>query len=88
MTKKAASFEDALAELEEIIGHLEGDELTLDSALAYFEKGIALLRQCDAQLKRADGKLRELLKGENGEFVEKVLGVNLGSVLGAEQFDE
>jgi exodeoxyribonuclease VII small subunit len=85
--KKAPTFEEALAELEQTIDKLEGSELTLDTALAYFEKGVGLIRICDEQLKRADGKLKELLKGENGEFIERVIGVNLSSVLGGEDLD-
>ena len=85
--KKTPTFEEALAELEETIAKLEDGELTLDTALAYFERGVGLIRTCDEQLRRADGKLRELLKGENGEFIERVIGVSLSSVLGGEEPD-
>jgi len=88
MTKKNQTFEEALGQLEELTGKLEGDELTLESALAYFEQGIGLVRFCGEQLKKADGRLKELLKGENGEFIEKVIGASLGMVLGEEDFDE
>lgn len=81
--KEKQSFEKCLAELEKIIEKLEGDTITLDSALAYFEHGISLMRACDAHLKGAEGKLRELLKGENGEFVEKALGMSIDNGNGA-----
>jgi exonuclease VII small subunit len=32
------------------------------------------MRICDTHLKSAEGKLKQLLKGENGEFIEKILG--------------
>ena len=86
--KPIESFESNLAGLEEIIEKLESEGLTLDKALLYFEKGIQHIRACDAQLKKADGTLKELLKGENGKFVEKVLGVDLSSALGGEQLDD
>ena len=35
------------------------------------------MRVCDTHLKSAEGKLRELTKGENGEFIEKLLGAHI-----------
>lgn len=87
MKNKEQTFEEALAELENSIDKLESDDLTLEKALAYFEKGIGFIRRCDEHLKKADGSLRELLKDENGQIVEKIIGVNLGSVLGGEEFN-
>jgi exodeoxyribonuclease VII small subunit len=75
VSKKQLTFEEALKEMEGIIELLERDDLTLSDALAHFERGVALMRVCDAHLKSAEGKLTELTKGENGEFVERLLGV-------------
>ena len=80
----APSFESALSELESIIEHLESEELTLDSALSYFERGISLMRICDAHLNLARGKITELFRGEDGAFAEKVLGASLESFLNQE----
>jgi exodeoxyribonuclease VII small subunit len=77
--KSDMSFETALKELEKIIAKLESPDLTLTSALEHFEKGVALMKTCDSQLKSAEGKLKELLSGKDGEFIEKVLGVSDGS---------
>jgi len=68
------SFEVGLTKLEEIIGQLDNGDLTLDQALVLFEQGISLLRTCDGHLKNAQGRITELLKGENGEYVEKCSG--------------
>lgn len=87
-TKKKQSFEESLEALEAIIEKLEGEDLALDEALDYFEKGVKLMRACDEHLRGAEGKLKELLKGEDGQFVEKVLGINLESVVGEQDFDE
>ncbi|MFP4012771.1 MAG: exodeoxyribonuclease VII small subunit [Chitinispirillaceae bacterium] len=88
-TKKANNhtFEEALAELENVIEQLEREDLTLDKALLHFENGIRLMRHCDTHLKSAQGKLKELLKGEDGEFITKVLGVTLESFIGGEETD-
>ncbi len=88
MPKKELSYEEAIAKLEANIEKLEGDQLTLEQALAYFEEGIGLIRHCEARLRTAEGKLRELLDGEDGELVEKVIGPDLKSLLGGEPSDE
>lgn len=79
------TFEEALENLEKIIIELERDDLTLDNALYFFEKGIHLVRRCDTHLKNAQGRIRELFKGENGEFVEKILGMTLESFSGEDE---
>ena len=82
MPPKKQTFEQALSELETIIEKLETDSVTLDDALGYFEKGIHCMRVCDGHLSRAQGTIRELLKGESGEYVERILGTT------AEQWKE
>ena len=82
------SFEAALAQLEKTIEQLEAADLTLDKSLCLFEQGIGLIHACDAQLKKAKGKVTELLKGENGEYVEKVLGTTLESFITQEEPNE
>jgi exodeoxyribonuclease VII small subunit len=85
---RGPTFEAGLTELEEIIGRLESGDLTLDRALGLFEQGIALLRICDGHLKNARGRITELSRGENGEYVEKVLGATLDSFIAKEKNDE
>jgi exodeoxyribonuclease VII small subunit len=82
------SFEDALAELEKTVEQLEKENLTLDDSLRLFEKGIGLIRACDEYLKKAKGKVTELLKNDNGTYVEKVLGATLESFIAREQNNE
>jgi len=85
---KEPTFEAALDKLEKAVAKLEGGELTLEQALAYFEEGIGLIRRCESHLRRAEGKLRELLEGENGELIERVAGSDLSSLLGGEPSDD
>jgi exodeoxyribonuclease VII small subunit len=86
--KNKRTFEEAIRELESIIARLEGDDLTLDDALQFFEQGVGLMRTCDTHLKGAEGKLRELLKGENGEFIEKLLGPAIDAIAGGEDIND
>ncbi len=75
------TFETAISELENIVHELERDDLTLENALVNFERGIYLMRACDTRLNQVRGRIIQLLKGENGEFVEKVLGPSLEAFL-------
>ncbi len=61
------SFEAALAELEETVGRLEAGDLTLESALALFERGQQLASHCNRQLEQATLRV-EMLTAE-GEIV-------------------
>ena len=53
-------FEKALAELDRILRELEDGTTTLEDALARYERGVGLVRQCYAQLQSAEQKIRLL----------------------------
>lgn len=55
-------FEEALAELERVVGDLEGGDLGLEEALSRYESGVTRLRQCHQQLEAAARKV-EVLSG-------------------------
>lgn len=65
-----------MKELEKIVSRLESPDLTLTNALENFEKGVALMKTCDSHLKTAEGKLKELISGEDGEFIERILNAS------------
>jgi exodeoxyribonuclease VII small subunit len=60
------SFEQALAELEQILRDLEDGTTTLDESLARYERGVGLLKSCYAQLLAAEQKIA-LLAGLDGD---------------------
>jgi exodeoxyribonuclease VII small subunit len=62
MPKKSqeTSFEQLYTELEATIDKLEAGNLSLDEALALYERGIDLAKQCSAMLDRAELKIQEL----------------------------
>ena len=62
------AFEQDLARLEEIVGRLEGDELTLDAALALFQEGVERLRAAAAELARAEAQVKLLVEQSDGTF--------------------
>jgi len=57
-----ATFEEAQAELEQIVTRLEQGEASLDEALALWERGEALYAFCRAKLDAAQGKVEELAR--------------------------
>lgn len=65
MVKKAASteklnYEQALAELEEIITSLENEPSGLEKSVGMFERGKALIQHCQKLLDSAELKVRQL----------------------------
>lgn len=55
-----------MAELEAVVHDLEGGDVTLEQALARYETGVTLLKQCYDQLRNAEQKVF-LLTGEDGD---------------------
>jgi len=55
-------FEDALKELEAIVGKLEGGKLGLEESLEQYEQGVTHLKQCYQQLRHAERRI-ELVSG-------------------------
>jgi exodeoxyribonuclease VII small subunit len=54
-------FSEALAELETIVAALEGGQLDLEDSLARYERGVALLRGCQAKLGEAEQRVTMLM---------------------------
>jgi exodeoxyribonuclease VII small subunit len=62
------SYEQAFAELEDIVSALESDEHALEQALSLFERGQSLARHCAALLEQADLKVQQLSGEELIDF--------------------
>jgi exodeoxyribonuclease VII small subunit len=60
--KNLGQLEKSLAELEALVERLESGELSLQQALAEFERGVKLTRLCQSALKEAELKVEILLK--------------------------
>ncbi|HEY7906429.1 MAG TPA: exodeoxyribonuclease VII small subunit [Wenzhouxiangella sp.] len=54
-------FEKTLAELDALVQRMEAGELPLAQAMAEFERGIQLTRQCQAHLETARAQVAALL---------------------------
>jgi exodeoxyribonuclease VII small subunit len=64
---KSMSFEDALRELELVVGKLERGEVPLDESIALYERGAALKKRCEAKLKEAEEKVAKLTLDGDGQ---------------------
>lgn len=69
------SFEQALQELEAIVGGLEQGDVPLDQSISKYERGEALRKHCQKLLQDAEAK------------VEKIKVNNAGKASGAEPLD-
>ncbi len=54
------SYEQAFAELEEIVYGLETNQKSLEEAIALFERGQALAKHCASLLDQAELRVRQL----------------------------
>lgn len=71
MTRPAPAtqtFEAAMAELETIVRQMEAGELPLEQALEHYQRGAALLRQCQDKLDAAGQQVRML----EGDFLVRL----------------
>lgn len=66
---KQATFEESLAQLERAVEELETGTLSLDQALASFEKGVKHAARCQSLLKQAENRVELLLQSEDGSAV-------------------
>ncbi len=60
------SFEEAMAELEAVVGKLERGDVPLEDSIALYERGAALKKHCEAKLKEAEEKIEAITLGEDG----------------------
>ena len=60
------SFEDALAELERIVATLEKGQAPLEESIRLYERGEALKKHCETQLKSAESRIEKITLGADG----------------------
>ncbi len=60
------SFEQAMAELEHVLGQLERGDVALDQSIALYERGAALKARCETKLKEAEEKVAAITLDADG----------------------
>jgi len=62
------SFEEAIAELEQILSQMEASQVGLEESLAKYERGTFLIRHCRGILGAAEKQIEILSKAEDGSL--------------------
>jgi exodeoxyribonuclease VII small subunit len=65
------TYEEALAELEEIVALLEGEQSQLEDAIKLFERGQALASRCGVLLEAAELKVKQVVGEDVVDFEEE-----------------
>ena len=60
------TFEDAMRELEAVVDQLERGDVALDASIALYERGAALKKRCEEELKRAEEKVAAITLDADG----------------------
>jgi exodeoxyribonuclease VII small subunit len=60
------SFEQALAELEKIVGELESGQAPLERSIEMYERGAALKAHCEKRLEAARLRVEKIVMGPQG----------------------
>lgn len=58
-----ASFEQAMAELAQLVAQMEAGALPLEASVAAYQRGSELVKYCAAQLDKVDNQVK-VLEGE------------------------
>ena len=61
------SFEEAMAELERVVGQLDSGNVDLEKSIALYERGAALKAHCETKLKAAEEKVAQITLDANGQ---------------------
>lgn len=73
MTKSAKtatpkSFESALTELEQVVADMEAGQMPLEQSLTAYQRGMELLKHCQATLSDAQQQVKILEAGSLNDF--------------------
>jgi exodeoxyribonuclease VII small subunit len=61
------TFEEALKELETVVGKLERGDVALEDSIALYERGAALRAACEKKLVEAEEKIAKITLGPDGQ---------------------
>lgn len=61
------SFEQAMKELEQVVGRLERGDVALEESITLYERGADLKKRCEAKLKEAEEKVAAITLDGDGQ---------------------
>lgn len=63
---EAMTFEQAMAELEQVVGQLERGDVALEASINLYDRGAKLRAHCEAKLKEAEEKVAAITLDGDG----------------------
>lgn len=66
-----ASFENAMAELAELVSQMESGQLALEASVAAYQRGSELIQYCAAQLEKVEQQVKILDAGMMKPFLSQ-----------------
>ena len=66
MAVKKQSYEENIAQIDEILEKLESEEVSLDDSISEYEKAIKLIKDSEKLLEAGEGKVMKVLE-KNGK---------------------
>ena len=64
-TEKKENLEEMFDRLDQVIGTLEGEDVSLEEAFGLYDQGLKLIRRCNQTINEVEKKI--LVLDENGE---------------------
>ena len=64
-TEKKENLEEMFDRLDQVIGTLEGEDVSLEEAFGLYDQGMNLIRRCNQTINEVEKKI--LVLDENGE---------------------
>lgn len=61
------NFEEAIKELTAIVGKIERGEISLESSLKQYERGMLLIKHCRQILQKAESRIEKISKEKQPE---------------------
>jgi len=77
-------FEEALSELQQIVGSLETGQVSLEQSLAQFERGVSLVSLCKSLLDQAHQRV-EVVVSRNASGVVETAPFDVSATFDSEQ---
>ncbi|WP_077621617.1 exodeoxyribonuclease VII small subunit [Sediminibacillus massiliensis] len=68
MSKEELTFEEAMKQLEEIVGKLEEGDVPLEKAINYYQEGMKLSKICSDKLETVEEQMEQIVN-EQGDTV-------------------
>jgi len=61
------SFEEAMQELEQVVGQLERGDVPLEQSIGLYQRGAALKQHCEEKLREAEEKIAAITLDAEGQ---------------------